>query len=83
MKRVLIYIKLKQNTFPRFSSGRPAASWTSTPDLGNLNDDTRADITTVSLTLPRRRRVPQVDTGQGTYIFLNFFIVFTLLPLCV
>ncbi|XP_021938796.1 golgin subfamily B member 1 isoform X3 [Zootermopsis nevadensis] len=50
----------------RFSSGRPAASWTSTPDLGNLNDDTRADITTVSLTLPRRRRVPQVDTGQDS-----------------
>jgi hypothetical protein len=59
-----VYNNLK--TFPRFSSGRPAASWTSTPDLGNLNDDTRAEITTVSLTLPRRRRVPPVDTGQGT-----------------
>ncbi|XP_069678529.1 golgin subfamily A member 4 isoform X2 [Periplaneta americana] len=49
----------------RFSSGRPAASWTSTPDLGNLNDDTRAEITTVSLTLPRRRRILPVDTGQN------------------
>ncbi|KAJ9593386.1 hypothetical protein L9F63_015090, partial [Diploptera punctata] len=39
----------------RFSSGRPATSWTSTPDLGNLNDDTRA--ITVNLTLPRRRPV--------------------------
>jgi hypothetical protein len=62
-------VKCKYNNlkmFPRFSSGRPAASWTSTPDLGNLNDDTRAEITTVSFTLPRRRQVPPVDTGQGT-----------------
>jgi hypothetical protein len=63
----LLYCEYKNlKTFPRFSSGRPAASWTSTPDLGNLNDDTRAEITTVSFTLPRRR-VPPVDTGQGTW----------------
>lgn len=55
-----------------FLLSRPA-SWTSTPDLGNLKDDTQA-IPTFSITLPRRKP-PPVDTGQkekpaGT---LNYF----------
>ncbi|KAF5306044.1 hypothetical protein FQR65_LT00759 [Abscondita terminalis] len=34
------------------------ASWTSTPDLANLEDSTQANIPTFSLTLPKRRQVP-------------------------
>lgn len=37
------------------------SSWTSTPDLANLDDESTP---TVSLTLPFRRKVPPVDTGQ-------------------
>ncbi|XP_049855867.1 myosin-2 heavy chain isoform X5 [Schistocerca gregaria] len=50
----------------RFGTSRPASSWTSTPDLGNLKDDTTADIaTSFSFTLPRRKPQPQPqDTGQ-------------------
>ncbi|PSN34391.1 hypothetical protein C0J52_15173 [Blattella germanica] len=55
--------KSSDSATSRFSSGRPAASWTSTPDLGKLNDDTKAAVT-VNLTLPRRRPVQPVDTGQ-------------------
>ncbi|KAJ3639906.1 hypothetical protein Zmor_003275 [Zophobas morio] len=40
------------------------SSWTSTPDLGKLEDDTQA-ITTVSFTLPKRKQKP-IDTGQRT-----------------
>ncbi|XP_052122837.1 uncharacterized protein LOC113212291 isoform X2 [Frankliniella occidentalis] len=47
--------------FGNTSLSRPASSWTSTPDLGNLNDDNLT--TTVSITLPRRRPAPP-DTGQ-------------------
>ncbi|XP_067009109.2 uncharacterized protein [Anabrus simplex] len=47
------------------TTGRPAMSWTSTPDLGKLADDTKAEVTTVSFTLPRRRP-PTTDTGQDT-----------------
>ncbi|XP_017771201.1 PREDICTED: myosin-2 heavy chain isoform X2 [Nicrophorus vespilloides] len=39
------------------------SSWTSTPDLANLEDDTQANIPTVSLTLPLRKKIPP-DTGQ-------------------
>ncbi|KAK3928455.1 Homeobox protein cut-like 1, partial [Frankliniella fusca] len=48
--------------FGNTSLSRPASSWTSTPDLGNLNDDNLT--TTVSITLPRRRPAPP-DTGQS------------------
>lgn len=50
-------------SFFRFGPSRPAASWTSTPDLGNLNDDTSAEVT-VSLTLPRKRLqpLPEIST---------------------
>ncbi|KAK4872284.1 hypothetical protein RN001_016408 [Aquatica leii] len=34
------------------------ASWTSTPDLGNLEDSTQANIPTVSLSLPKRKQIP-------------------------
>lgn len=34
------------------------SSWTSTPDLANLEDDTQANIPTVSLTLPKRKAKP-------------------------
>nr|CAD7424722.1 unnamed protein product [Timema monikensis] len=47
-------------------SGRPALSWTSTPDLGNLSEDTRAQEFTVSLTLPRKKLAPTPDTGQDS-----------------
>ncbi|XP_034249041.1 uncharacterized protein LOC117649948 isoform X3 [Thrips palmi] len=63
-----------ESRFGNSSLSRPASSWTSTPDLGNLNDDNLT--TTVSITLPRRRPQPQstektpaptptTDTGQG------------------
>ncbi|KAJ1527818.1 hypothetical protein ONE63_007764 [Megalurothrips usitatus] len=50
--------------FGNSSLSRPASSWTSTPDLGNLNDDNLT--TTVSITLPRRRpsQPAPPDTGQ-------------------
>ncbi|XP_075213027.1 uncharacterized protein LOC142319510 isoform X4 [Lycorma delicatula] len=41
---------------------KAASSWTSTPNLTNLKDDSQL-VTTVNLTLPRRRPKP-VDTGQ-------------------
>ncbi|KAJ8939977.1 hypothetical protein NQ318_006159 [Aromia moschata] len=40
------------------------SSWTSTPDLANLQDDTQA-VTTVSIKLPKRKQKP-LDTGQRT-----------------
>lgn len=40
------------------------SSWTSTPDLANLEDDTQP-ITTVSIKLPKRKQKP-IDTGQRT-----------------
>nr|CAD7410805.1 unnamed protein product [Timema poppensis] len=54
------------DTVPRLGSGRPALSWTSTPDLGNLSEDTRAQEFTVSLTLPRKKLAPTTDTGQDS-----------------
>lgn len=54
------------NLSSRLGSGKPAMSWTSTPDLGNLHDDTKAEVTTVSFTLPRRKPPPANDTGQET-----------------
>jgi chromosome segregation ATPase len=38
------------------------SSWTSTPDLAKLEDDTQA-VTTVSIRLPKRKQKP-IDTGQ-------------------
>ncbi|XP_015834246.1 centromere-associated protein E isoform X3 [Tribolium castaneum] len=40
------------------------SSWTSTPDLAKLEDDTQA-VTTVSIKLPKRKQKP-IDTGQRT-----------------
>ncbi|XP_018565745.1 putative leucine-rich repeat-containing protein DDB_G0290503 isoform X3 [Anoplophora glabripennis] len=40
------------------------SSWTSTPDLANLEDDTQP-VTTVSIKLPKRKQRP-IDTGQRT-----------------
>ncbi|XP_049826815.1 interaptin-like isoform X4 [Aethina tumida] len=40
------------------------SSWTSTPDLANLEDDTQP-TTTVSLKLPKRK-IKAIDTGQRT-----------------
>lgn len=39
------------------------SSWTSTPDLANLEDDTQANIPTVSLTLPKRKAKP-IEAGH-------------------
>lgn len=44
--------------------GNPS-SWTSTPDLANLEDDTQANIPTVSLTLPKRKQKP-IDASSRT-----------------
>ncbi|XP_044256832.1 centromere-associated protein E-like isoform X3 [Tribolium madens] len=40
------------------------SSWTSTPDLAKLEDDTQA-VTTVSIKLPKRKQ-KSIDTGQRT-----------------
>ncbi|XP_077295291.1 uncharacterized protein LOC143917604 isoform X2 [Arctopsyche grandis] len=54
----------KNDKTEAFSSGfaRTSASWTSTPDLGNVNDD--AKPVTISFTLPKKRPTPP-DTGQN------------------
>lgn len=56
-----LFLEFKITNFYRFSSFKPTTSWTSTPDLKSLHDDTRA--TTVHIKLPARRPVP-ADTGQ-------------------
>lgn len=38
------------------------SSWTSTPDLANLKDDTQA--VTFSIKLPSKRKPKPIDTGQ-------------------
>lgn len=48
------------------------SSWTSTPDLNNLEDDTQANIPTVSIKLPKRKQI-KIDTGQRTSKFLLIF----------
>lgn len=42
------------------------SSWTSTPDLANLEDDTQANIPTVSLTLPIKRKQKPIEAGHRT-----------------
>lgn len=41
------------------------ASWTSTPDLANLEDNTQANIPTVRISLPKRKSIP-VDKQHRT-----------------
>lgn len=58
----------------RFSNA--ASSWTSTPNLTNLKDDGHS-VTTVNLTLPRRRPKP-VDTGQDDgELYLKYIVIHT------
>ena len=49
------------------------SSWESTPDLSNLNDDTQANIPTVSIILPKRKQKP-IDAGQRTGTFKSFYL---------
>lgn len=64
-----LYDSRKQNTNAQtFQLPTRPASWTSTPDLGQINDDTQASIPTFHITLPRKRITAPVklDTGQKT-----------------
>lgn len=54
----------KRNNVGNSTDFSNPSSWTSTPDLANLEDDTQANIPTVSLTLPKRKQKPIDRTGK-------------------
>lgn len=67
----------KRSSLPNSTDFGNPSSWTSTPDLANLEDDTQANIPTVSLTLPKRKQKP-VDAASRTGIekYLSLWYLF-------
>lgn len=53
--------------------GNVPSSWISTPDLANMQDDTQP-VTTVSITLPKRKQKP-IEAGQRTSKDFHMFYV--------
>lgn len=59
----------KRSSLPNNTDFGNPSSWTSTPDLANLEDDTQANIPTVSLTLPKRKQKPFDATSRTGTVF--------------